>query len=441
MNATRKPLHVLFIYADEVGASMGGVGIRAVELGRVVQDQLGAQVTIAAASSDGADVGMPVLTFDPHSPRALRAEIAAADAVVSQPGWPLLMRRLGHSGCRLIFDLYDPEVFSTLENFSGRRQSLMAAFATDRVTAALRVGHHVMCASERQRDLWLGAILGGGLISPGTWERDRSMRETLDVVPYGVPKAPPSAIGSWNADVRNRLGMAPDEEMVLWNGGLWSWFDAPTAIRAVALLRKRRPGVRLVFMGASIAEPAVRATQEAKELARELGELGGGVIFNDSWVPYEERSAWLATASCAISTHVEHLETRFSSRTRLLDCFWAQLPVVCTRGDDLAARVERDALGETVPPGDHVMLADALERVLQNGRAAYAPALATAAEEHHWPRVAQPLLRWLEGPPPPRPLGSGRGMERRPSERMRTAAYLLAARGLTTARIKAPRMR
>jgi hypothetical protein len=77
--------------------------------------------------------------------------------------------------------------------------------------------------------------------------------------------------------------------------------------------------------------------------------LGSGVIFNDTWVPYEHRDGWLMAADCALSTHLEHLETRFSSRTRLLDCFWARLPIVCTGGDELADRVERENLGAVVP--------------------------------------------------------------------------------------------
>ena len=34
--------------------------------------------------------------------------------------------------------------------------------------------------------------------------------------------------------------------------------------------------------------------------------------FNDGWVPYEERGAWLLQADCAVSTHRDHLETRFA---------------------------------------------------------------------------------------------------------------------------------
>ena len=440
VSALPKRPRVVLVYADRVGAAMGGVGIRAVELGRVLADALGAEVTIAAAAHDGGDVGLPVATFAPHAPAALDRLLAGADAVVAQPLWPLAMRRLRRSGARLVFDLYDPEVFGTLEHFRGRDRrlrALMGAFAADRIADALRSGHHVICASERQRDLWLGALLGARLVTPDAYDADPSLRERVAVVPYGVPATPPAPGGGIP---RARLGIGPDDEVVLWNGGLWSWFDAATAIRAIAVLRRRRPRARLLFMGASSAPPARAASAAARALARELGLLGEAVVFNDAWVPYAERGAWLRDAACALSTHVDHLETRFSSRTRLLDCFWAGLPIVCTAGDELAARVERDGLGATVPPGDPDAVAAALERVLARGRAAYGPALAAAAADHAWPRVAAPLVRWLGDPRRPAPMPRRR-LSRPLGERLRTAAYCALAAPLAAARIRPPQLR
>jgi hypothetical protein len=428
------PARILLVYADRVGGSMGGMGIRAVELARALRDAFGAEVTIAAAATDGGDVGVRVVTYEPHAPVALDPHLRAADAVLAQPGWPLVMRRLSRSGARLIFDLYDPEVFGTLEHFAGRRQrGLMAAFASDRVVDALRRGHHVICASERQRDFWLGALLGAGLLSPPAYDHDSSLRSFLDVVPYGVSAVPPARVGR---PLRDRFGLGPNDEVVLWNGGLWSWLDAPTAIRAVARLRERRPHARLVFMGTGDAAPARRAARTARDLAAALGILGEGVLFNDGWVPYAERGGWLLDADCAISTHEDHLETRFSFRTRLLDCFWGGVPVVCTTGDELAERVARADLGAVAAPGDADGLALGLERVLERGRAAFAPQLAAAAREQAWARVAAPLADWLRGPATRIPLA---GASRRPAERLRTAAYLAAARPLSALGARPPR--
>lgn len=172
-----------------------------------------------------------------------------------------------------------------------------------------------------------------------------------------------------------------------------------------------------------------RGVSAARELARELRVLDSVVLFNPGWVPYAERGAWLAQADCAITCHRDHLETRFAFRTRILDCLWAGLPVVCTAGDDLGERVERERLGAVVPGEDPQALADALREVLNRGRGAYAKELAQAAAEYTWPRVAAPLIAWLEDPPHrPRP-GRTRGAVAIPlGQRLRTAAYLAGGR-------------
>src|SRR5207245_1405695 len=107
--------------------------------------------------------------------------------------------------------------------------------------------------------------------------------------------------------------------------------------------------------------------------------------------------------SCALSLHADHLETRFSFRTRLLDCLWAGLPVVCTAGDELAELVAARGLGAAVAPGDVDGAAAAIVGVLERGRAPYAEALACAAGEYSWPRVAAPLISYLRSSPPRRP--------------------------------------
>ena len=136
------------------------------------------------------------------------------------------------------------------------------------------------------------------------------MLHTIAEVPFGVSDGPPTHTGS--PGPRKRFGFGADDELVLWNGGIWEWLDASSAIRAVSEVIDRRANVRLVFMGAASHGPARRATLEARSLAADLGLLDRHVFFNTEWVPYAERGDWLLEADCAISTHVEHLETRFA---------------------------------------------------------------------------------------------------------------------------------
>jgi glycosyltransferase involved in cell wall biosynthesis len=416
---------ILLVYDDRVGERMGGVGIRATELAKVLRAH--GEVTLAVAEAGGELDGIPQVEFNPHDPRALAPPLDRADVVVARPQWPLAMRMMRRSRARLIFDLYDPDTFATIEHYaerSPRRRRLMAAFSVDRLAQALRIGHHFICASERQLDFYLGAMLAEGLISPAAYERDASFRSVIDVVPFGLPPDPPERTGG--PAISDRFpGVGPDDEIVLWNGGIWDWLDAPTAILGVAALTERRPQVKLVFMGGS-SERFHRAEAEARSIAGQLGMLDRVVFFNDGWVPYERRAEWLLDADVAVSTHLSQIETRLAFRTRLLDCFWAGLPPVCTGGDELAGRIERDGIGVTVPEGDPEAVASGLATVLERGKDPYSEGLRLAAGEYAWPAVAEPLVRFATSSSRPPTIGS----ERRPRGSLRSALYSAARRGL-----------
>jgi glycosyltransferase involved in cell wall biosynthesis len=436
---------VLLICADPVGEQMAGLGIRCWELARALSSS--ATVTLAHGGSEQSERdGVRTIAFRPHAPAALRPEIEAADTVIAHPQWPLVDRWLRRSSAQVIVDLYCPETFETLELLAdtpGGKPSKLAssiraqhtATTLDRLHAALRTGHRFVCASETQRDLWLGAMLALRLISPDSYRRDASLRETIDLVAFGVPAEPPRAdVGGGPREAIPALG--EHSELVLWNGGIWRWLDAHSAIRAVAAVAERRPNVKLVFMGGAAEHPAAAAsTASARKLAGELGLLDTVVHFHEQWVPYAERGAWLAQGACACSTHAEHLETRFAYRTRLLDCLWAGLPVICTSGDDLAERVQREDLGAVAPPGDVEQLSAALEQVLLRGRDAYAPALREAAAAQTWQRVSEPLARWIAQPTRPARPGDAAGALRAPlAQRLREAAYLAGGRSLLARR-------
>jgi glycosyltransferase involved in cell wall biosynthesis len=428
---------VLFICADPVGEEMAGLGIRCWELARTLRAS--ASVTVAHGGSEDRELeGIRLTSFRPHAPGALRAPIEQADTVVAHPQWPLVDRWLKRSSARIVTDLYCPETLETLELAPGglgpaRRQ--LTATTLDRLHASLRTGHNFICASESQRDLWLGAMLALRLIGPELYDRDPSLRETIDLVPFGAPREPP-APSAGGGPRETIAALDTDSELVLWNGGIWRWLDAPTAIRAVAEVAQRRPQLHLVFMGGAADQPAAaQSTREARAIAEQLGLLGSVVHFHDSWVPYAERGTWLMQADCAISAHAEHLETRFAYRTRLLDCFWAGVPVVCTSGDDLADYVARERLGAVSPPLDVHALASALEEVLENGRDSYSARLAAAADQQSWERMAAPLARWIAAPRPSTRPGDSPGALHAPfAQRAREASYLAGGRALLNRR-------
>lgn len=412
-------MRVLVLSSAVVGREMIGAAVRPYELTRALAGHVETRLVMPHEPAE-APAGVDWAVFAHQDPRTLREHLDWADAVVAQPQWPSVTRELQRSGKRLVFDLCVPEPFELLEALAGRRppaRRALQSLALDRLGDALRVGHHLICASERQRDLWTGLLLGARAVGPALYERSPDLRSVIDVVPLGVPAEPP--VHRPEAGLRAAHPELGDDPVVLWNGGIYGWFDAPSVVRAMT-----RVDARLVFMGRGTHEAAVRATAEVERLVAEL-RLGDRVVLHGGWVPYGDRASWLLEAECAVSTHLDHLEMRYAFRTRLLDCFWAGLPPVCTEGDELAARVAADDLGIVVGERDEAAIAAGIETVLRRGRAAYADGLARAAADLAWPRVVAPVVRWLGEPLPPRI-----GATRRPGHLMRDAAYVGARAAL-----------
>jgi glycosyltransferase involved in cell wall biosynthesis len=423
---------IIVLTRDPTGPTLGGNAIRATELARLLGPH--GDVTLAAPG-EAPEPAAPFkhVVWDAERPAQLRSILSGADVVVTTPQSPTIAAELRRSGARLVLDLYDPYPLAVLEAYRGApplRRRLQATLTLDTFTEALRMAHHVICASERQRDLWLGLMLGTGLMRPENYDADPTLRGRIDVVPTGVSTAPIPG----GRPLRERLPkIGEEDEIVLWYGGLWDWVDPVTAVRAFAALLPGRPRAKLVFLGRSpsAADQGAMAAR-ARALAGELGLAERSVFFLEAMVPYGERGAWLREADCAISTHREHLETRFAYRTRILDFIWARLPVVCTSGDELADLVARDGIGAAVPPGDAEGAAAALDRVLERGRDAYAPAFDQAAAELAWPRVGEPLVRFATAAETPPRLGDAARLPALPGAPARALAIraLRASQGL-----------
>jgi glycosyltransferase involved in cell wall biosynthesis len=384
---------VLILTRDPTSAVLGGNAIRATELSRVLA---GSHDVTLASPGDDPGLGVPHVQWDPARPATIAAAVRGADTIVTMPQDPATHALLRRSGARLVFDLYDPYPLEVLEAFAEApllQRRLHETITGDSFVQALHLGHHFLCASERQRDLWLGAMLALGLLRGDSYREDPTFRSRLDVVSIGLSDEPPSP----GPGPRQHFGVAQDDELIVWFGGLWNWVDPLTAVRAMAWLRERRPRARLAVIAAPPSDgPGGSSARATHELAAELGLTGNTILFSEDRVPYAERGAWLLQADCGISLHVDQLETRFAFRTRVLDYIWAGVPVVCTAGDDLGVLVAREELGEVTPPADPGAVARALETVLARGRDAYAPALARVAERFTWRRVTEPLERMLE---------------------------------------------
>jgi glycosyltransferase involved in cell wall biosynthesis len=388
---------VLVVASEPLAARMAGPAIRAFELARALTAV--ADVTVAAPPGSEPVPGTRLEVVAPTEHRRALALATEHDVVVVQHAPPQLLLALAREDVRIVCDLYTPILIEALE--AGRERGLRARrtiqrLATRQTVAALAVADLVLCASERQRDLWLGALTARELLDLHDYDADPSLRGLIAVVPFGMASAPPAPAP---APVMKGVfpGVRAEDRVLLWGGGVWDWLDAITPMRAVERLRADRDDVHLVILGgrrpAVRDEDRMRAHDDAVAFASGRGLLGRCVHVHDGWVPYDERGGWLLEADVGVTAHHDHAETRFAFRTRVLDYLWAGLPVVGTAGDTLI-----DLAGEGgVPVGDDAAFAAAVARVVDPGPERDA-AIARAAElraELTWEQCAAPLLHFV----------------------------------------------
>ena len=392
---------ILVLTGDTLAARMAGPAIRALQIATA----LGGEHEVTLATTSTCELERSDITVTRVSAQRQMAELERwADVIVFQghlmQEFPVL--RTSHKP--LVVDIYDPFHLEQLEQARDlpedeRRE--VVNNATVVLNEQILRGDFFLCASEKQRDFWLGQMAALGRVNPAVYDRDETLNSLIAVVPFGLEDSPPVAT---RPAVKGVIpGIDEGDRVILWGGGIYNWFDPLTLIRAMALVRDKVPNAKLLFMGVNHPNPGVpkmRMATRAHELADELGLLGTTVHFNQQWVPYEERQNFLLESDIGVSTHLDHVETAFSFRTRILDYIWASLPIVCTGGDSLAVLVEGRGLGTVVPPEDVEALADALTGLLldDDSAARCRDNLAELAPDMTWSRVLEPLLRFCREP-------------------------------------------
>ena len=395
---------VLVITGDALTERMAGPAIRAWNIALALSPEHDVQLVTTNPLVDPPPAPFRVGSGKRHE---LEAPIAWADVIVLQGHVlelaPSLKKQ--HSGKIVVADLYDPMHLELLEQGKGVADDKRAADlvgVTRVLDAQLERGDFFLCASERQRHFWLGHLAALGRLSPRLYDADPTTQSLLAVVPFGLSPQAPVRTGP---GLRSTLGIGGTDHVVLWAGGVYSWFDPLTLVRAIDRLRRRRGDIRLVFLGMKHPNPEVAEMDigaRTIRLADSLGLTGKHVYFNEQWVPYGERQNWLLDANCGVTTHYEHVETTFAFRTRVLDYLWAGLPIVTTDGDSFADLVRTERLGVVVPAEDPDALAAALEKSLYDEEfaAGCVERMAVVAQRYAWPEALKPLVEFCRDPRP-----------------------------------------
>jgi glycosyltransferase involved in cell wall biosynthesis len=391
-------LRILLVVYGPIAERMSAPEIRGWEMAKVLARRHDVTVAAPGELHDGRD-GIRMVASDR---RTLLAEARRHDVLIVPRVPPYLFAGLAGSDTLIVADLYNP--------FEEEHAELTASRAIRREISLTRVANRmqlrnadvILCAVEPQRERLEAALDALGPIR---------RRPPVEVVAFGLPEDPPP---SFERPMRERFPqIGPDDIVVLWWGNVWRWFDAPTALQAFARVAARRGDVRLVFTAGKHPRrdwPVLDASEQARDLAAEMGLLGESVFFLDDWVPQEQRHHYLLEADIGLTLHRDTAETAVAARGRYMDYAWAGLPCVLGAGDVLADRFAEAGFATTVASGDVDGAVAALGRLVDNAgererrRAASRP----LADEFRWSATVQPLLRALGGAADARASGAAR---------------------------------
>lgn len=392
-------MKILLYCVDSVGKSMAGPAIRYWEFAKA----LSAHYEVILSVPNVSDLLSETFSIVSRQGYFSLEHLYDVDLVITQHISNKFALKAKKAGIRIILDAYTPSILENMEVYSRLPMHLQnhQNHLTYRHTIfSMQMADAIICASRRQRDLWMGTLMALGRLTPQKYLQDPSLKTFIDVVPFGLSETPPKHQGKGLREVFN---LPKDAKVLLWGGGIWNWFDPLTLLRAIRELADQNLPFYLVFMGVkhpneTIPDEVMKMALETQKLASDLGLLNKYVFFNYGWTPYEQRQSFLLEADIGVSTHFEHLETEYSFRTRILDYIWAELPIISTEGDSFAELIKQHKLGMVVPYKNVNALSEAIKHILENSeeRKLMQKNLQAIGKEFYWTEVIKPIIKMIQ---------------------------------------------
>lgn len=386
---------VLIISPDRISESMSGPGVRYWNFATQLANTH--NVTLMVKNMDYLKSKQFKTVHITEIKSKLEQFVSTFDVVIIQGLTLLEMPFLKKINVPLVVDLYDPFIFEILAQADWERASLQLYEQQLQILLEqIRYGDYFICASEKQRDFWIGMLAATMRINPLTFKKDPSLNSLIGIVPFGLPDVPPIKERRVLKGVIEGIG--EEDKVVIWWGGLWDWLDPKTLVRAMSLIQTKNKKIKCVIVGIKHPDPSFiphKVVSDVQQLSNELNLTNNTVFFLD-WIKYEDRMNYLLESDIGVSLHYNNLETRYSFRTRILDYLWSELPMVVTKGDILAELINTYALGEVIEEQDSVDLANKIIQVLDNPN--YTKNFEKVKTSYYWPHVVQDLNTFCSSP-------------------------------------------
>ncbi len=381
---------------------MSSPGIRAYYMSQVLAKALpDAQVTLGVPNPTDQPEHLPGVRVVRYGPLSSMRLVSQHDIIITSGFSPHLAPLFPKK--TFVADLFSQYFMEWMEltkaESRGTKRDIWMNKNRAYLTMQLTLADFILCANERQRDTYIGMLSALGLIDPMAYDNDDTLRRWIDVAPHGIR---PDELSHDRQVVKGvYAGIREGDTVLLWNGGTVSWYDPEPFLRALHLLSRERDDIKALFLGTFY--PGLgeflgygHRFRSAFQLAKDLNLYQRSVFFEFGWVPHRDVKNYLMESDIGVCTYFDNLETRYSQRTRFVDLMWAELPIICTRGDVLAEMVEVHGLGVVVPEGDAAAIAEAIRRLVDD-KAFYQQCrenLRVLKPSLSWEVALEPLVRF-----------------------------------------------
>jgi hypothetical protein len=378
---------VLFLSSEPLKQEVAGIGLRYLEFARAASEA-GFQVTLSSPLGTARleELLPDGVAFWGYEPEKLPEQLAKHDAVVvqGQLGNDVV---LASPQIPVVIDLFDPWL---IENAVYLPTLGFEAFSNDLQSWRLQMsrGDLFLCSSEEQRLYYAGFLTALGRIHPQLLLEDPQLENLLVLVPFGVPETLPQH----QPLLPER---EPGEHRLLF-GALYDWYDPWTVLEAIQRLPER-----WTVWFVQTAHPQSTPQQKFRQLENELArspQLQASVRILP-WAPATRRFDLFRDVDLLVAPVNPGLENQLAWRTRHLEALAAGCPILLSRGGNFARTLEEAGVTRTFEPGDSEALAQAILELEEPNLRQQRIALGRSfAQSYCWPRVFEPLARFLAAP-------------------------------------------
>lgn len=377
---------------------ISGPGIRIFEIAKSLQKK-GHKVTIAEKGNEKEHQKSKIKLI-PWNKNLLKKINNKYDVAILEPWNDEIDFLEAIKNIPTIVDLYSPILLEHAKFCSKKTKyesyfkgGVVDYFFDDVIMNLSRVimqGDFFICANDKQKDYYIGMLNLLGIINPETYSK-----EIISIVPFGIESRNPDK-SLKGLDIKK----SKKDKLILWPGGIFPWLDAETVVKAMQILEKKHPKIKLVFVGANNPFDSYFTQKEyekVKELAEELGLLNSNVFFHE-WIPYNEREMMYNEAEIAIVLGREGFENDISNRTRIIDCLWGEIPVITSPNSSTSEIIERNDVG--VISEDAKDLSDKILSLSQDKKkmSVIKSNIKNFKKELEWEKVIEPIEDFCSNP-------------------------------------------